>query len=468
MQDFRTFPDQDWQQTPDSAKAAFLQLEKAYHELFDVHSDLQEKSGKQEIRIGRNSGNSDKPPSADNPYKKKLKKDAGAKNEGIPGGKKGHKGHRQQLMEPAYVENIPPEKCTCGNCHFPDTRPFYTHQEIEFPEIKMDVKHFILHMGQCPQCGKINKGTAAPEHRTGFGPGPAALIGDFAGSHNNSRTSVQEFCASVLNFHISPGAVQKVIDRCSESIRPHYEKIGEAVRKASVADIDETSFPKNGVPAWLRVMAASFASLFMIHPNRSKAAFYELIRDWEGILVSDGCGVYKKWAGLRQTCPARLIRAAKGLSERSDPEIAKFGRRAKDELKRLCGMGRDPPGAGQWNAFYAGLIRLITLHHDRDDDAGRSARRLKKELDHLWVFLKEEGAAPTNNHAERMLRSAVLWRKRSQGTASDKGERRAERLLTLRQTCRLNGKNTFSVMVDAIAAYFKDQEPDINWISDLK
>lgn len=82
-------------------------------------------------------------------------------------------------MEPTNVEDILPEKCACGNCIFPETKPFYIHQEIEFPEIKMDVNHFILHMGQCPQCGEFNKGTVAPEHRTGFGPRLTALIGDF-------------------------------------------------------------------------------------------------------------------------------------------------------------------------------------------------------------------------------------------------------------------------------------------------
>jgi len=66
---------------------------------------------------------------------------------------------------------------------------------------------------------------------------------------------------------------------------------------------------------------------------------------------------------------------------------------------------------------------LIVLHHDRKDAAGRFARRLEREMRSLWLFLEVEGVAPTNNHAERMLGYAVLWRKRSQGTASTKGER---------------------------------------------
>lgn len=72
--------------------------------------------------------------------------------------------------------------------------------------------------------------------------------------------------------------------------------------------------------------------------------------------------------------------------------------------------------------------------------------------------------APTNNHAERMLRFAVLWRKRSLGTRSDRGERWAERILSLRQTCRLQGKRTYPVLVNAIESFFAGEHPDLAWI----
>lgn len=49
----------------------------------------------------------------------------------------------------------------------------------------------------------------------------------------------------------------------------------------------------------------------------------------------------------------------------------------------------------------------------------------------------EAGEEPTNNRAERALRFAVLWRKRSNGTQSEKGNRWVERLLSFRPTCRL-------------------------------
>ncbi len=77
-------------------------------------------------------------------------------------------------------------------------------------------------------------------------------------------------------------------------------------------------------------------------------------------------------------------------------------------------------------------------------------------MDALFTFLIEEGVEPTNNFAERMICFAVLWRKRSKGTRSEKGKRWVERILSLRQTCRLQGKSTFEVLVAAMASYFKD------------
>ncbi|MGA2404946.1 MAG: transposase [Syntrophobacteraceae bacterium] len=85
-------------------------------------------------------------------------------------------------------------------------------------------------------------------------------------------------------------------------------------------------------------------------------------------------------------------------------------------------------------------------------------------MDSLFLFLTEHGVDPTNNFGERTIRFAVLWRKRSQGTKSDEGNRWVERILTLRQTCRLRGMSTFGVLVDAISCFFKEQAPDLSWI----
>jgi hypothetical protein len=58
---------------------------------------------------------------------------------------------------------------------------------------------------------------------------------------------------------------------------------------------------------------------------------------------------------------------------------------------------------------------LLLLFEAAEDDAGRLAREVLREIDSLRVFLDEAGVDPTNNRAEQALQFAVLWRKRSNG-----------------------------------------------------
>ena len=66
------------------------------------------------------------------------------------------------------------------------------------------------------------------------------------------------------------------------------------------------------------------------------------------------------------------------------------------------------------------------------------------------------------NHAPRF---GVLWRKRSQGTCSEQGNHWVERVLSLRHTCRIRGRLTFPVLVEAVSCLFKGETPDLNWIT---
>jgi transposase len=60
---------------------------------------------------------------------------------------------------------------------------------------------------------------------------------------------------------------------------------------------------------------------------------------------------------------------------------------------------------------------------------------------------------PTNNHAERALRSAVTYGKLCPGSQSEQSEQRTARLLSVHTTCRLQDRSLFAYFTDAIAAH---------------
>ena len=412
-----------------------------------------------EAKLGEDSSNSNRPPSSDSPYKERQGSGKVKKT------RKKRRGHRQELMPPTETLEILPLACSCGCSNFSNTEPYYTHQHIELPKIVMQVKHFILHKGKCVACGTTRKGYVPKDFKTGFGPRFTALVGEVGGIDGSSRETVRKFIGSVLGVPISAGAVQKIIDRVSSALEPHYKAIGSVIRKQPVCHFDETTWKKGRELNWLWVMANRGSAFFMVHPKRSAEAFQELVGSWNGTLVSDGYRVYQNWVGKRQTCLAHLIRRADGLSERNAPELAACGKWAAAELRRLCRMAKDPPTKGEWSSFYARLCRLLGLYRDSGNEAGKFVRHIEREMSALFTFLLEQGVEPTNNLAERMIRFGVLWRKRSQGTNSDKGNRWVERILSLRQTCRLQGKSTFEVLTDAVRCYFRGHNPELNWIT---
>ena len=350
-----------------------------------------------EARLSQNSRNSDRPPSSDPPF---VTRPSSSTTKGTPGAKPGHPGHRQALLAPTEVIAVTPDVCGCGQQEFPEAKAYDTHQVIELPDIQMAVTHVVLHETRCPRCGRLLKAELPAAYRYGYGPRLTALIGELSGPQRDSRSAVQEFCASVLGVPISRGAIQRAVDRVSEAITPHYEAIGQQARQAKVNYIDETAWYQHGLLAWLWVMVNPTVAFFKVQVSRSQAAFEALVASWAGFLVSDGYPVYQHWVHGRQTCLAHLIRRARGLSERKQPEVAWFGARVLAELQRLVQWATAPPTAGEVQTWYARMVHLLNQHGARQDEAGTFARTLGRELGALWTFMVEHGVEPTNNRAE--------------------------------------------------------------------
>ena len=98
-------------------------------------------------------------------------------------------------------------------------------------------------------------------------------------------------------------------------------------------------------------------------------------------------------------------------------------------------------------------MRAYASKRARNKHCRGMARNLLKAWPALWSFAAHTGVEPTNNHAERALRSAVIYRKLSLGSQSEQGERRIARLLSAHTTCRLQGRSLFVYLTDALAAH---------------
>jgi transposase len=82
----------------------------------------------------------------------------------------------------------------------------------------------------------------------------------------------------------------------------------------------------------------------------------------------------------------------------------------------------------------------------------RTCENLLKHEVSLWTFVREEGVEPANNNAERPLRRAVMWRRKSFGTQSESGSRFVERILTVVSSLRQQGRDVLEYLTSACAS----------------
>jgi len=272
----------------------------------------------------------------------------------------------------------------------------------------------------------------------------------------------------VFDAPVALGTVANLEQEVSAALAaPHQEAVA-AVQTAAVKHADETSWKRRGQLCWLWAAATTTVAAFLIHAKRSAAGLTALLgAEIQGILCSDRWGVYDRVpAARRQLCWAHLKRDFQKIVDSGGPSVF-VGRRGRLLVKKVFAA---------WHAFQEGQVTRAQLKEQMAPLKNRMQRLLLEGAllgedpkvatfcenllalePALWTFVEVEGVEPTNNFLERLLRRAVLWRKRSFGSWSDAGCRFVERILTVVQTRRLQDKNVLDYVHEALVAHRSGQ-----------
>jgi len=99
-----------------------------------------------------------------------------------------------------------------------------------------------------------------------------------------------------------------------------------------------------------------------------------------------------------------------------------------------------------------------------ESKTANTCKKLLKYKTALWTFIETNGVQPTNNFAEQLIRSYVLWRKSSFGTQSDRSDLFVERMMTVTTTCKLQKCNRYDYINSAVAAHIRNEPaPSISY-----
>jgi transposase len=437
-------------------------------ELLVQITDLQAKVRDLEARLGQNASNSSLPPSANPPAAPKpvLKKPTGRRS----GGQPGHEPHLRQRLPADRVTKVVrfvPQQCRACQAALPaqagphDPEPSW-HQVVELPPLIAQVTEYQGHSRTCPACGVRTHAAIAAEHRRHVvGSRLAAFLAYLRGAHQVSQRGLEEIVQTALQVPLSLGTIAHLEQQTSAALAPAHAEALAAVRQAPVKHVDETGWKRAG--GWLWLAATATVAAFVVHARRSAAGLTALLgKTIGGILCTDRWSVYDRLPlAQRQVCWAHLKRDFQKCVDRGGAAapVGRAGLRIVQKLFACWHRHRDGPLdrdrlLEEIAPLACGLNRvLLAGQRCADSKAATFCANLLKLWPALWLFTLEDGVEPTNNHAERLLRRGVLWRKRSFGSHSEAGCRFVERVLTVVQTLRLQDRSVLSFLHEAIAAY---------------
>jgi transposase len=431
---------------------------------------LEARVEKLERQLASNSRNSSAPPSSDPPGSPRPRrgKDRSGRRAGA---QPGHEGHGRELLPTMAVDEVIehwPARCQCGHVFASSERMALReprrHQVEELPELSVRVTEHRCERLRCPDCGSERSGELPVEvSQSAFGPRLQAAIATLTVRNRVSRRDTVELCEELFGARMSSGAIDAVLARTGEALgRPHEDLLDHA-RASNHLNMDETGWRLRGSQRALWGAFSDDHAVFAVAPNRHEDYAKELLGDTKAIITSDRWWAYSHLPlRRRQICWAHLRRDFKAHAEGLAAE-KEFGELGLDICERLFWA---------WECFshtsdraqlkrqirelqreLKGALRRFAGKSPRYKYCRGMARNLLKLWPALWTFAAVEGVHPTNNHAERALRGAVIYRKLSLGSQSEDGERRIARLLSASITCRLQRRSLHAYLVDLLTAH---------------
>lgn len=324
----------------------------------------------------------------------------------------------------------------------------------EIPPVQPVNIELITQEGYCPCCDQAVRSThplqvSLAQWAAGVQLGPNALA--IAVELNKVKgLSMRKTCATLqtlFGLKLSPGGLAQALARVAGKLKGSYEQLLEQLRQARVVHADETSWWVGGPGYWLWVFTNPDTTVYVVEASRGRQVVQGVLgADFPGVLVSDCLSVYDDATPVQHKCYSHHLVAVKEARE----EHPQQGEGYLLEVRALLhtAMFFKALDADPTTARYQQCVARLEERADQllnqprpQAQEERVRKRLWKQRDHLFTFLKHRLVEATNNRAERQLRPAVIARKISCGNKTEKGAATWQILMSLAVTAAQAGKS---------------------------
>jgi transposase len=391
--------------------------------------------------------------------------------------------NRQAPPMPETVEKveIKDECCPhCGGMFDPPSTEIVTITDLPEAPPPLVVKAFEVEVRRCSKCRRATRaghGDIAPDQRgaTAHRIGPRAAAAGLALHYETGipMRRVPQVLAQLTGLSVTQSALtQCAVKKAEGYVGVAYDELRSHIKDATVVCTDDTGWRVDGKPAFVMGFETHDTSVYQIRPQHRNEEVREVIpADYAGTLNTDRGASYdaRELAAVKQNkCLAHLKRNVRQAMEGQKAASQTLGASLTivfDEALKLWHLLKDGSITRAEYATRGKPLREELDHLLRPRRLRNAAnQRLVNELGRhncrgsLLRFLDDPAIEPTNNRAERMLRSIVISRKVSHCSKNERGAHATAAFKSVLRTAKLRELRGVEVLADL----FRGAQPFAN------
>jgi predicted RNA-binding Zn-ribbon protein involved in translation (DUF1610 family) len=406
----------------------------------------------------------------------------GSTEKKTPGGQPGHPLWQRNVLtkEEATkifilgqeLENSPCPHCGESLVRAPERDE--VKERLILPDVIVEKEYSEVYAFYCPKCGKYHT-AKVPD---GFWDDDLldesilSLFTLFKGKISISMRKIQTIISQVFGLELSTGKINNSLKDVSMVLRPIYLEILDNIKFRPVLHIDETSFRlnKKSIYTWIFLDDADDLAVFK---NGTRSAYNletVLGNDYSGLINSDCFSVYFSYLKNKdqikhQLCHAHLKRDFTYCHDRLNKDVHIYGRNCLIAQKKLFALARvflsvKDENSQEYKDLRDRLLKVkdefmaVALDAPTGDQRAEAlGKRFQAHGEKYFTFIDNKNVSPTNNAAERGLRSIVVDRKICYGVQSILGSLFCETLWTIFANLELKNINAYEFITNTLRDY---------------
>jgi transposase len=394
-----------------------------------------------EQRAGRDSSNSNRPPSSDSPYTKTPRKPRDRSLRGRSGRKPGRQpgapgATLAQVPDPDHTVVCAPATCGGCGCDLAGVPVDAAHArqvfEVPPPPPRPVVTAYRVQARTCPRCGvtSVGQAPAGVDGRVQYGPGVWAHAANLTCANHVPVGRAARLLSDLLGVGCSVGFVAGVRGVAAGRLGPFMARVRELLRQAAVLGVDETPGRAGGL-AYVHVACTEF--LTHLHVGGRSADDIDaggVLPGFAGTIVRDGYAGYAHLSqALHAWCGAHGLRDLRAVWE-ADPagqtwaqamaDLLVYANKAAGAARAAGAQALDGATLARIVGWYRGAVAKGIADNQRRrtqaaKDGLRLARRFGAHEAMILRFATDLAVGFTNNQSERDIRPVKVQQRASGG-----------------------------------------------------